>query len=228
MNRVDVNTNRVITSYCNIIIITLTLLWCVFIGVCRHSARTDDHVHGAAIQVETAVHGDGVPAQSEPEREGTSVFIQHQHVRRRRRRRRVCRRTAAERDQLLLRRQREELLAAVPRRARLRQPVPVRVRRAGQRAEHRRADAQRAGRLADQPDPVRAGRRRSGANGRVHAVHVLHVPVHGQEGGVLARGSRVRAVPHVRVAGAAHHVHRADAHIGHVEIRGRQVSVTII
>lgn len=181
-------------------------------------------MHGPASQVGTAVHGNGAPVQSELERKGHPILLQHQYLRGGRRQR-VRGRRAVGRDRLLLRRQREELLAAVPRRARLRQPVPVRVRRAGQRAEHRRADAQGAGRLADQPDPVRAGRRRPGAHGRVHAVHVLHVPVHGQEGGVLARGSRVRAVPHVRVPGAAHHVHRAYAHTGHVEIRGRQVSI---
>lgn len=112
----------------------------------------------------------------------------------------------------------------VPRGARLRQPVPVRVRRAGQRAEHSGADAQGPGGFAHQSDPLRPGRRRPGANGRVHAVHVLHVPVHRQEGRVLARGRRVRAVPHVRLTSAAHHVHSAHAHFGHVEIRRCQVS----
>lgn len=125
---------------------------------------------------------------------------------------------------LQLWRRREELLAAVPGGARLRQPVPVRVRRAGQRAKHRGADAQGPGRFADQPDPVRPGPGRPGADGRVHAVRVLHVPEHLQEGGVLARGRRVRAAPHVRVPGPAHHVHCAHARPGHVEIRRRQVS----
>jgi len=112
----------------------------------------------------------------------------------------------------------------VPGGARLRQLVPVRVRGAGQRAEHRRADAQGPGGLAHQPDTLQPGRCRPGLDGRVHAVHVLHVPVHRQEGGVLARGRRLRAVPHVRVPGAAHHVHSAHAHFGHVAIRRRQVS----
>lgn len=100
----------------------------------------------------------------------------------------------------------------------------MRVRGAGQRAEHRRADAQGPGRFAHQPDTVWTGRRRPGPDGRVHAVHVLHVPVHRQEGRVLARGRRVRATAHVRVPSSAHHLHCAHSHFGHVEIRGRQVS----
>lgn len=125
---------------------------------------------------------------------------------------------------LQLRGRREELLAAVPGGARLRQPVPVRVRRAGQRAQHRGADAQGPGRFAHQPDTVRPGPGRPGPDGRVHAVRVLHVPDHRQEGGVLARGRRVRPAPHLRVTGVAHHVHCAHARPGHVEIRRRQVS----
>lgn len=159
----------------------------------------------------------------EPDAGGAAEPDQHHVVRCGRRRRRPVRPAVHE---LLLRRQREELLAVVPRGPRLRQPVPVRVRCAGQRAQHRRADAQGPGHVADQPHPVRPGRGRPGAHGRVHAVHVLHVPVHRQEGGVLARGRRVRAVPHVRVPGAAHHVHSAHAHPGHVEIRRGQVRAT--
>lgn len=104
----------------------------------------------------------------------------------------------------------------------------MRVRRAGQRAEHRGADAQGPGRVADQPDSALPGRRRPGPDGRVHAVHVLHVPDHGQKGRVLARGRRLRAAPHVRVAGAAHHVHRAHVGLGHVAVRRRQVSVKFL
>jgi len=176
-------------------------------------------VHGAAGQAEALPRVDGVPARDEHHAGRAGGAVQRDHGGRRPagRRRRAA-------GRVLLRRQREELLAAVPSGARLRQPFPLRVRRAGQRAEHRGADAQGPGRLADQPDPPRAGRRRSGANGRVRAVHVLHVPDHLQEGGVLARGRRVRAAAHVRLAGAAHRVHSAHARPGHVEIRRRQVS----
>lgn len=126
---------------------------------------------------------------------------------------------------LQLRRRREKLLAAVPGGARLREPVPVRVRRTGQRAQHRGADAQGPGRFADQPDTVRPGPGRPGPDGRVHTVRVLHVPDHRQEGRVLARGRGLRVIAHVRVSGAAHHVHSAHSRPGHVEICRRKVSV---
>lgn len=175
---------------------------------------------GRVLQAEGELqHADDAP-EHDPRRAAEPA--QH-HVVRRRRGRPI--RPAV--HELLLQRQREELLVVVPRRPRLRQPVPVRVRRAGQRAQHRRADAQGPGHVAHQPHTVRPGRGRPGAHGRVHAVHVLHVPVHGQEGGVLARGRRVRVVSYVRVPGAAHHVHCAHAHPGHVEIRRRQVSAAI-
>lgn len=176
-------------------------------------------MHGGVGQPEVLLRLDGVPARPEPDARGPAVPDQH-HVVRGRGRPVV--------GQLLLRRQRAQLLAVVPRGARLRQPVPVRVRRAGQRAEHRGADAQGPGRVADQPHTVRPGRGRPGPHGRVHAVHVLHVPDHRQEGGVLARGRRVRTVPHVRVPSAAHHVHSAHPRPGHVEIRGRQVSQPVV
>lgn len=173
---------------------------------------------------------DGVPARPEPHARTLAVSDQHHVVGVGRRRwRRVTAppppaAPAGRRKLLQLRWRRQELLAVVPGGARLRQPVPVRVRRAGQRVKHSRADAQRPGQLAHQPDTVRPGPGRPRPHGRVHAVRVLHVPDHRQKGGVLARGCRVRVAAHVRVPSAAHHVHSAHADPGHVEIRGRQVS----